>query len=83
LLGEIVNLYSQLRSIGIDHTAGQMVQMRQSIVKVYQFISPILKLLRSAASRSLNFSSGETIRSVGLYRSELLNLLRLSLVMIK
>lgn len=58
LVGEIVNIYCQLRSNGIGHLAGQMVKLKDSILQVYLSLGRILKLLRSTASRALNFSSG-------------------------
>lgn len=56
-----------------------MMRLRQSIMQAYISFARILKLIRKCNFRSLNFSNGENIRSIGLYRHEFLNLLRISL----
>ena len=68
IVAEIINIYCQLRNNGIDHTAGQMVKLRDSIQQVCHHFDKLVAAFRLVPSKTLNFSNGETIRSSSLYR---------------
>lgn len=68
IIAEIINIYCLLRNNGIDHTAGQMVKLKENIQQVCHHFDKIVAALRIVPSKTLNFSNGETIRSSSLYR---------------
>lgn len=45
-----------------------MMKLKQNIMQIYLSFGRILKLIRKYNFRSLNFSNGENIRSISIYR---------------
>lgn len=57
-LTEIVNIYFQLRKIGIDYMAHQMVKLKTNIIQIYSALDSIMIHMKNIQSKTIKFSNG-------------------------